>query len=152
MTHWFRAAVLLILVSIVGAQQLIASARTGRTTMVIAPPVAAAPQPIAASPATQTILLETGGAEFLSHMTPDDVARGLWALSQLPSEHALALTETQRLSVQPRLESGAKLRHTLETHRDEARRTQGAISSGQMRVIRAMGSQALHHARRGVEP
>lgn len=60
-------------------------------------------------------------SSFAAHMTTDDVARGVYALSGRASSDAVALTPEQRAAIHPLLVEGAALRARLGNLR-EARR------------------------------
>ena len=147
MSPWVRAIVALMLVGIIGLQFHIASTRPYRGTLFVQSPPASLPaqaQPIDAAAAE--ILASPEGARVLTHLTHDDVARGIWALAQLPNDNGLALTPAQRASLKPPLDSGATLRASLADQRDAAREAQGQLVSVHYRLIHFLGQDALRAA------
>ena len=69
--------------------------------------------------------------ERLSHATPDDLARGLLALSALPGEDPRALSPDQRASLVLTATHGAEARSRRDTLRTEVRRAERAwLESG----------------------
>lgn len=150
MSQWFRVTVVALLLGVGAIQHVIASARPHRATLIVQqPPLQPTGQTLPADSATGAVLAHPGGAQVLSHLTQDDVARGVWALSQLPDDHTLSLSTTQRTELLSTLTSGAALRASLDTQRDSARRTRWQLVGLHHRLIFAVGSNALTQARHG---
>jgi hypothetical protein len=61
---------------------------------------------------------------FLAHMTPDDVARGVWALAD--ERGAVALTAEQRAALAPLIAEGAATRERLGLLRAERQAEESA--------------------------
>ena len=116
MSQWFRVTVVVLLLGVGAIQHVVASARPHRATLIVQQPPAHPTGPLLpADSATGAVLAHPGGAQVLSQLTQDDVARGVWALSQLSDDHTLSLSSTQKAELHSTLTSGAALRASLDT-------------------------------------
>ena len=139
MSPWVRGALILMLLGICGLEGLIRVSRDARATLILdGPPALAELSPLPMDDAAQQVLSSPEGAEVLTHLTHDDIARGIWALSQLSEAHPLALSPAQRSALQGPLKAGAHLRLNLETQRDEARRSRRQMVQAYHRVYRGL--------------
>lgn len=90
---------------------------------------------------------EAAGVErdFLAAMTPDDVARGVWALT-LPSTSAAApavpaLTDAQRASLAPLLRVGREKRHDVGELRSSRRAAETALLNDGAALVAVIGPE-----------
>lgn len=74
---------------------------------------------------------------FARHMTPDDVARGVWALAT--AEGPLALTVEQRATLGPLLAEGTEARLRLGELRTARRATVAAQLGDHAALVEAIG-------------
>jgi hypothetical protein len=100
------AAVLLAALCLVLGHALLTPAST---RVVVTPPTSTTVAPAPVVPIAG--LDDAAAAEFLAHMTADDVARGVYALAG--DAGAATLTDAQRDAIAPLLKEGASLRAEL---------------------------------------
>jgi len=84
---------------------------------------------------------------FQGEMTPDDVARGLLALSRQP-EGALALRPDQRAALGPKVQAARAARAEVDALRDEQRRARLALLTSGHALMVAVGADVLAAGRR----